>query len=98
MQANPIFADLLGQSGTPGVVAAGQAGRQQIMEDVGQASTDGSAPVNQQTGALGVLYQNWVTWQQMTQSYGNPNQPAPTATMGCKGWWTVRFVLICRRR
>jgi hypothetical protein len=81
MAANPIFAGLLGNAGTPGVVASGETGRQQIMEQVGSALQDKSTPQNGQTAALGVLYQNWVTWQQMTQSYGNPSQPAPSAAM-----------------
>jgi hypothetical protein len=85
MQANPVFASLLG-TGTTGSTLAGTAGagglgRQQIMEDIGAALSDGSAPQNAQTAAVGSLYNSWVAWQSMTNTYGNPNQPAVNTGM-----------------
>ena len=85
MQANPVFASLLGTGTTGSTLAgsagAGELGRQQIMEDIGSALSDGSAPHNAQTAAVGSLYNSWVAWQSMTNTYGNPNQPAVNTGM-----------------
>jgi hypothetical protein len=51
------------------------------MEDIGAALSDGSAPQNAQTAAVGSLYNSWVAWQSMTNTYGNPNQPAVNTGM-----------------
>ncbi len=78
MQANPVFAALYGSS-TSGSIAPGETGRMQIKDDLGAAIQDHTSPPNAQTAALTELYNSWVYWQQLTGSFGNPNQPTTTA-------------------
>jgi hypothetical protein len=78
MQANSVFAALYGSSAS-GSIAPGETGRMQIMDDLGSAIQDHPAPQNAQTAALTESYNSWVYWQQLTGSFGNPNQPTTTA-------------------
>jgi hypothetical protein len=81
LAANPVFADLLGQSGTPGVIASAQTGRQQIMSDVNAALRDGSAPQTPQTSALKTLLAAYVMWQGMVGGYNNTGANSISAGM-----------------
>jgi hypothetical protein len=79
MAANPVFANLLGQSGEPGNIASGQAGREQIINDVAGALQDGSAPQNPQTAALKTLINNYIMWQGMVGNYGGTSANGSSA-------------------
>jgi hypothetical protein len=70
LAANPVFANLLGQSGTPGTIGASATGRMQIMDDVIAALKDGSVKESPQTAALRTLTNNWILWQSMVGNYG----------------------------
>jgi hypothetical protein len=72
LAANPVFADSMSSSGA--------LKRQQIMDDVGSAIRDGSAPHNNQTTALGEVYNAYAAWMSMVGNFGNPNQPPVSST------------------
>jgi hypothetical protein len=67
MASNPLFAQMYSDQG--------QKTRQDIMNDVGAAIRDKTAPVNLQTAAVARLYQAYSNWQSLTTYYGQQNAP-----------------------
>lgn len=96
MQANPIFAALLGSGPNNAAHASGKAGRMQIMNDVAAAIQDGSAPENTQTAALKALYNTWAAWQSMVGNFstGTPSASAQEITQVNEQYalWLQAFV------
>ena len=68
MASNPLFASMYSDQG--------EKTRQDIMNDVGAAIRDRTAPVNLQTAAVAKLYQAYSNWQSLTTYYGQQNAPS----------------------
>jgi hypothetical protein len=68
MASNPMFASMYSDQG--------EKTRQDIMNDVGAAIRDHTAPVNPQTAAVATLYQEYSRWQSLTTYYGQQNAPS----------------------
>ena len=71
-QANPIFATQY-EATIPGAEYA----REAIMQDVGAALNDGTAPKNAQSTAISNLYQSYQQWQTLTTA--PPGSPQPSS-------------------